>query len=460
MIPSRTAWRDALAKRSRVSVLVVGAGINGAGTFRDLALQGVDVALIDRGDFCSGASAAPSRLIHGGLKYLETGEFRLVAESAHERNRLLANAPHYVKPLRTAVPIHSWFGGIVPSIKRFLGRPATLNDRGIVITELGMILYDIFGRHQRSMPRHHLTLRRATRSRLPALRPDVIATATYYDARVTLPERLNLELITDTLRDCPEALACNYVALERREGHRLILKDTLSGERLTLEADLVINAGGAWIDGINQALGQPSRYMGGTKGSHLVLDHPELARQLDDGMVYFGTDDGRICLAYPLFDRVLVGSTDLVCPDPDSAQCTDEEERYMLEAMAELFPGLHFDSSQVCHRYSGVRPLPASDADQPGQVSRDHSIAEDALTDGPRVLSLIGGKWTTFRGFSEQACDRALTLLGRERRCSTRDLPIGGGRDYPAAKSLRERTAELEEGIASIRTSTTKRDVN
>ena len=137
-----------------LSVLVGGGGINGAGTFRDLALQGVDCLIVEKGDRCSGSSAAPSRLIHGGLKYLETGEFRLVAESARERNLLLRNAPHLGKPLPTVVPIHSAFGGIAPAISRFFGRKAKLADRGLLVVELGMALYDWLGRHHRTMPRH------------------------------------------------------------------------------------------------------------------------------------------------------------------------------------------------------------------------------------------------------------------------------------------------------------------
>ena len=159
----------------KVSVLIVGGGINGAGAFRDLALQGIDCLIVDKGDWCSGTSAAPSRLIHGGLKYLETGEFRLVAESTRERNLLLRNAPHLVKPLPTVVPIHSLFGGILPSVKRFLGLKAKLADRGLLIVELGLALYDLLGRKHRSMPRHSVALRRSTRRRFPAMAPDIRA---------------------------------------------------------------------------------------------------------------------------------------------------------------------------------------------------------------------------------------------------------------------------------------------
>lgn len=439
MTPSRAQRLDAFRQNERNTVLIVGAGINGAGLFRDLAHQGIKVALIDRGDFCSGTSAAPSRLIHGGLKYLETGEFRLVAESALERNLLLKNAPHYVKPLRTTLPITSWLGGIVPSIRRFLGQSVKISDRGVVITKLGMALYDFFGRHHRSMPTHKLALRRSSQASLPDIRRDVLATATYYDAAVSQPERLNFELIDDTLRESPHATAVNYLSLESRQGSRIELRDILTGNCFSLEADIVVNAGGAWIDRINSNLGLSTCYIGGTKGSHLILDNPRLCEQLGGRMVYFGTDDGRICLAYPYLGNVLVGSTDLPCSDPDEAVCEEDEVDYMLDAVQGLFPTLAVNKSQVLYRYCGVRPLPASDASEPGAVSRDHSIREDRLDDGPRLLSLVGGKWTTFRGFSEEATDRVLELLSSPRRANTRELPIGGGKNYP--KSIEERDA-------------------
>src|SRR5579864_4332070 len=144
VLQKRDAALEDLKENPRTQVLVIGGGINGAAVFRDLALQGVDCFLVDKGDWCGGTSAAPSRLIHGGLKYLETGEFRLVAESTRERNLLLKNAPHFVHPLPTVLPITSYFGGIIPSIRRFFGLRAELTDRGLFIAEVGMALYDLF----------------------------------------------------------------------------------------------------------------------------------------------------------------------------------------------------------------------------------------------------------------------------------------------------------------------------
>lgn len=420
------------------AVVILGGGINGAGLFRDLSLQGVDCLLVDAGDFCSGASAGPSRLIHGGIKYLESGEFRLVRQSTLERNLLLKNAAHYVKPIETVLPIRSWFGGILPSIIRFFGGKAKLNDRGTFITKLGLEMFDFYGRNHRVMPRHNIALRAATARAFPDIAPDIAATATYYDARITHAERLGLELLLDGMNENPGSLALNHVALESAEGGSLVLRDALTGEAFHVTADAVVNAGGAWIDRVNAGLGLATRYIGGNKGSHLILDNPRLHDALAGKMIYFGVSDGRIGLLYPFMGRVLVGSTDIPNENPDTAVCEDAERDYMLSTLREVFPGIPVGPEQIVYTYCGVRPLPRSQGLDPGAVSRDHSIATDTLpgTAVP-VYSLIGGKWTTFRGFAEEAADKVLAALGRTRRASTALRPIGGGKDFPRNEAER-----------------------
>ncbi len=413
-------------------VLILGGGVNGAGVFRDLCLQGVKCLMADVDDFCAGASAAPSRLIHGGIKYLETGEFRLVAQSTLERNLLLRNAPHYVKPIVTVLPMRSWLGGVAPSVIRFFGGQAKLRDRGLLICKLGLELFDYFGRRRRVMPRHSVKLTRATRRAFPDMAQDIIATASYFDARVTHAERLGLELALDGMAANPQSLAINHCGVTGRQGGMVELTDHVSGAKHLVAARVILNAGGAWIDRVNAALGLKTRYIGGAKGSHLILDNPALLRALDGKLIYFGASDGRVGLLYPFFGRVLIGSTDVPIDDPDLAVCDDSERDYMLAIVREVFPHLAITADQVRYSYCGVRPLPRSSAADKGAVSRDHSIAEDRLPEsGAPVLSLIGGKWTTFRGFAEEAADRALSALGRARLRSTQNEPIGGGRDYP-----------------------------
>ncbi len=426
--------------KRRYDAVIIGAGVNGAGVFRDLCLQGVNCLLVDSGDFCAGASAAPSRLIHGGIKYLETGEFRLVAQSTLERNLLLCNAPHYVKPIETVLPFRSWFGGIAPSAIRFFGGKVKLRDRGVLISKVGLELFDWFGRRRRVLPRHSLALRSAVRKTFPDMADDIIATATYFDARVTHAERLGLELVLDGLAANPRSLAINHCAAAGHRGGSIEFRDRIGDSSFFVTADVIVNAAGAWIDRVNAALGVKSKYIGGAKGSHLILDNPALLKALDGKMVYFGASDGRVGLLYPFFGHVLVGSTDVPIADPDLAFCEDSERDYMLEIVREVFPRLPIASDQVKYAYCGVRPLPKSDAADPGGVSRDHLIAEDRFADSSApICSLIGGKWTTFRGFAGEAADRVLAALHRPRVCSTENAPIGGGSDFPQSAAETER---------------------
>ena len=421
-------------------VVILGGGINGCGTFRDLCAQGVTCLLIERDDFCAGASAASSRLMHGGLKYLETGEFRLVRESATERNMLLHTAPHYVTALPCIVPVRSYFGGILGSIARFLRINAPLNDRGLAITALGLALYDFYGRRFRALPRHKILTARRLRREMPDLDPTLKGAGLYYEAQISHAERLGLELVLDGEALHPASHAVNHATLlGAADG---VIRYRTKGRDRAARARVVVNAGGAWIDKINASLGIASQHIGGSRGAHIVVRNPALSAALQGRMVYFGTADGRVNLIYPLGQNVLIGATDIATPDPDTATCTPAEADYLRAAVADIFPALPVTDDQIVYRFSGVRPLPRSDAATIGAVTRDHSITTDTL---PRssipVLCLIGGKWTTFRGFSEQATDAVLAHLGQPRQRSTAGLPIGGGRDFP--QSAAEKTVFL-----------------
>ncbi len=420
-------------RTSHYSVLIIGAGINGCGTFWDLCLQGVDCLLIDRVDVCSGASAAPSRLIHGGIKYLETHEFRLVRESAMERNRLLNNAPHYVKALEVVFPANSWLGGLLDALLGYIGFKARVKERGALLIEIGLRIYDFYNRKVKALPDHRFLGKKKLREQFPAISQNAVAAGLYYEGRVTHAERLSLELVLDGLAAQPRSALRTYTeVLEKPNKGTFTLKDLVTGEMHDVTADVVINASGAWIDKVNEDLGINSRYMGGSRGAHLIVKHEGLLQATQGRMMYFGCKDGRFNLFYPFFGNVLVGSTDIAQHDPDLAHCSAEETDYLLSVVSEVFPNIKLTRDDVISTYSGVRPLPRANGKDIGDVSRDHSIGHDELsgTNIP-VLSLIGGKWTTFRAFSEQTCDAVLKLIGRTRSLSTVDLPIGGGRDYP-----------------------------
>ena len=418
-------------------VIILGAGINGCGTYRDLCAQGLRCLLIEREDFCAGASAASSRLMHGGLKYLETGEFRLVRESLTERNMLLATAPHLVHPLECVVPVRSFFGGIIGSVARFLGIKAKLSDRGFLITALGLTLYDIYGRNLRQTPRHRMLGRRALHRQMPGLSADISGAGVYYEGHITHAERLGLELVLDAEAQNKGSRSVTHAELLGAEAG--VIRYRSDGSEARARAKVIINAGGAWIDRIKTQLGISSSLMGGSRGSHLVIDNPELLAALAGRMIYFGTADGRVNLIYPFAGKVLVGSTDIPNADPDAATCTDAEADYLCQAVAEVLPRIPIHADQIVQRFCGVRPLPRSEGKDIGAVTRDHSIVALALPDTTiPVLCLIGGKWTTFRGFSEQAADVVLRHLGATRKVSTAGMAIGGGLGMPRTAQGRD----------------------
>ncbi|MDQ0043003.1 glycerol-3-phosphate dehydrogenase/oxidase [Variovorax boronicumulans] len=442
-----SAWqlpfvRPASLADRHFSTVIVGAGINGVGVFRDLSLQRVDCLIVDKGDFGAGASSAPSRMIHGGLRYLENGSFSLVAEATRERNLLLRNAPHLVRPLKTVVPLANFFGGLMSSALKFFGRTPPQRTRGLLAVALGLRLYDILGRRQRVMPGHRI-------SRVPTndrglFRAAIRWTATFFDAWISHPEWLILELIGDACRDQPRSAAANYCRVMGCAGNILTLRDELTGALVRVTADTVVNATGAWLDRSAAVLGGAGPRVMGTKGSHLVLDHPALRDALDGRMAYFEAVDGRVCIVYPFLDRVLVGSTDIPVEDPDQIVTEPAEVDYLIDVLREVFPNMAFGRDHVVYTYVGVRPLARSDADKPGQISRDHSVVVDppsATRDIP-IVGLVGGKWTTFRSLAEEATTEVLQLLGRSRTASTELLPIGGGADLPADAAATERFIE------------------
>ena len=431
---NRTDTLAALRDHPDVSVLIVGGGINGIATFRDLALNGVDVLLVDRADFCSGASAASSHMAHGGIRYLENGEFRLVREAVQERNRLIRNAPHLVEPLPTTIPIFRRFSGLLNAPLKFLGLLDRPSERGALVIKIGLMLYDAYTGRERVVPRHQFLDRRQSLALWPDLNPAVTHTATYFDGAILQPERLAAELLLDAENENGGARALNYVRLVGAVDAHVTLRDELSGSDYTIKPRLVVNAAGPWIDLANQTLGMQTRYIGGTKGSHLVLDHPQLRATIGDHEFFFENKDGRIVLIFPLFDRVLVGTSDISTDSPDDVACTEDEVDYFLQMIARVFPTIKVTREHIVFRFSGVRPLAAAKSRATGQIARDHEIQilPPERTGLPfPIYSLVGGKWTSFRAFSEQVTDTALAFLGSQRRSDTRNLPIGGGRGYP-----------------------------
>ena len=441
---ARAERLDLLRRKQRTQVLVVGGGINGISTFRELAMNGVDVVLVDKGDFMSGASSAPSRMIHGGLRYMENGEFALVRESLRERNLLLRNAPHLVSPLPTVIPLTDRFSGVAAAARRFLGGNVAPGGRGALIVKLGLMMYDLFAGKAAGMPRHRFLGRAETRRRWPGFPPGLVASAIYYDARISHPERLGIELILDT--EHVGGLALNHVGVEAVTESGAALRDALTGERFRLDADIVVNASGAWIDLVNGSIApNANRLIGGTKGSHIVIANDRLHDALGDAMVYFANDEGRVCILFAHLGNVLAGSTDISIDDPDSVRCEPDEVAYILASIRQVFADIEVGEDAILFRFAGVRPLPFSDGKVNANISRDHSCDWlESKAGAPRpVLNLVGGKWTTFRAFGAEAADLVMQRLGVARMTSTEHTRIGGGSDYPSEASRSDWIADF-----------------
>lgn len=415
--------------------VVIGGGINGIAAYRDLALQGLRVLLVERNDFSSGCSAAPSRMIHGGLRYLENGEFGLVAESLRERDALLTLAPHMVHPLPTTIPIFSVFSGLFNAAATFFGSGGKPASRGALAIKAGLTLYDFVTRKNRILPRHEFRSAGKTLQRWPGLTPAIRYSATYYDAWISQPERLALELLVDTAADAPQSLALNYAELIRT-GDEYCLRMEETEELLPVRPRIIVNATGAWIDETIGALAavpaakKEKPTVSGTKGSHLIIASDALLKALNGHMIFFENADNRVCILFPYLGRVLAGSTDIKVDRPERVRCEPEERDYILDAIRQVFPDIAIDHSDIVFSFSGIRPLPRSDAAFTGKISRSHFIHR--VAGDPPQLCMIGGKWTTFRAFGEQVSDEVLAFLGHKRLTGTMNRPVGGGRNFPA----------------------------
>ncbi len=197
---------------------------------------------------------------------------------------------------------------------------------------------------------------------------------------------------------------------------------------------------------------RPEPFVGGTKGSHLVLDHAALMRALNGHMIYFENVDGRVCILFPYLGRVLSAPPISAWTKPGNVRCEDEEVDYILKSLSYVFPGIAVRPDDIVYRYSGVRPLPRSETSFTGRISRDHFVAE--LPGAPPTLCLVGGKWTTFRAFGAQAADRALEILRMPRTVQTESRQIGGGAGFPADEAGRDAciaTLTAEFGVSPAR---------
>ena len=397
-----------------VDLLVIGGGITGAGIARDAALRGFRTALVDKGDFGAGTSSSSSRLIHGGIRYLEQGDLRLVLEASRERRVLLRIAPHLVRPLPFLFPVYR--GARLPAWK----------------LRAGMWLYDALAAF-RNVKGHRWLSPKQVRRIEPALRDrGLTGAALYYDAQ-TDDARLVLATVRSAAR--AGALVANYAevtSLLKPDGRVRggALRDVLSGETRVVRALVVVNAGGPWVDAIRR-LADPTALplLRLTKGAHVAVPRRRIGHE--HAVTLFSPIDGRVMFVLPWGDLSYVGTTDTDADTgPDAVRVTAGDVTYLLRSANAAFPEAHLAPNDVVSVWAALRPLLRDDRSAaPSQVSREHRVVESAQG----LITIAGGKLTTYRVMARDAVDRVAARLheldGRPvaPRPPTDRLPLPGG---------------------------------
>jgi glycerol-3-phosphate dehydrogenase len=388
-------------------VVIVGGGMAGAGAARDLALRGLSVALVDKGDFASATTSRSSKLIHGGLRYLELWDLGLVRESLTERERLGRLAPHLVRPLPFLVPIYRD------------------SSRGLIKVRIGLTLYDWLT-PGRTRERYRVLRAVDALSLEPCIRSDDLRGAGYYfDDLLLYPERLCLENVLSAARH--GARVFNYAQVEeiRRDAHGVPagvrVRDLLGGGVVTLGARVIVNASGPWVDELRAMGGvrdRGTRVLRRTKGIHCLLP------RMTERAIYHSTSDERMIFVIPWREFSLVGTTDTDFEgDLDRLHATRAEVEYLLGEVRRAVPDPRVDPREVLYTYAGVRPLSFEESGRASDVSRAHKVIEEA---GGRFLSITGTKLTCFRSLAEELGDRVSRLLGRPAPSRTAHLTLDG----------------------------------
>lgn len=411
-------------RASAYDVVVVGAGINGLGIARDAAQRGLKVVVLEQEDICSGVSAWSGRLAHGGLRYLEHRDFALVRESLRERERMIQLAPHLVKPLRLLMPLYAH------------------NRRPAWLIRLGMILYDILSFDKRTGG-HEMLNTEGTLRRFPGIGKDGLGgAAVFTEGQVEYAERLCVELAVAAAEDGAEIRLQARVEEPVLENGKVVgvrYRDLATGALHEVRASVVLNVAGPWIDRIFQrgAPKQP-RLNGGTKGSHLIVDPFPGAPK--DVVYYESKTDGRLVLVIPWMNRYMIGTTDLrFDDDPGEARCSISEMAYLLNEVNHLIPEAKLTPDDVLYTFSGVRPLPYAPGVVEAKIPRSH-VLHDHAPSMPGLVTVVGGKLTTFRQLSEDAVDDVFKRLGRPGPpCVTAKLPFPGA-VFDASSLRRELT--------------------
>lgn len=395
-------------------VLVVGGGITGAGVALDAASRGYRVVLVERADYASGTSSRSTKLVHGGLRYLPHWQLGLVREALHERERLRTLAPHLVSPLSFVVPLYR-------ETKRPLGIPipGPLRWATALGVGIGLSAYDLLSR---SDLRHHRLTAAQARAAFPGLRTDTLRAAFLYHDAATDDVRLTHAVLVTARRF--GTVTMNYVgviALAAGQPLRVTLKDRLSGASAIIETRHVVNAAGVWAESIASLGGAPEAFrIERSKGVHLVLDAPHAPQH---ALVIPETDDGRLAFAVPWRGRLILGTTDdPYAGDLDNPTVTAAEAAYLLDHFNRYLTE-PVDLGNVIGAYAGLRPLVRRGTSRTAALSRSHEVVDHANG----LVSIIGGKLTTYRQMAEDAVNVIVRRDGRRTASRTRTLVLDGG---------------------------------
>ncbi len=432
---SLTVQRNLLEIENQTfDVIVIGAGINGAGIARDAAMRGLKVLLMDKGDLASGTTSWSTRLIHGGLRYLEHGELGLVRESLRERERLLRIAPHLVKPLPMLIPIYE------------------KARRGKLVIRAGMIAYDLLS-FDKSLAHHRMLSRAEALTRSLGLNPEGLrGAAVYYDAQIEYAERLVFENALSASQHGAAILTyarVNKFIVENGEVRGVEFTDVLGDTVHVARAHVTVNVSGPWVDEVLAGTNhRTDQLICGTKGSHLVVD--EFPGAPADAVYVEAQVDGRPFFIIPWNGAYLIGTTDLPYGgNLDEVKADEAEIEYLLNETNRVIPQARLNRDAIRYTYSGVRPLPCRTASDPSSITRRHFIRDHA----PSLrgfASIVGGKLTTYRNLSEQTVDLIFKKLGRKQPvCRTADdvLPGASAEDMASFGEQLKAESNLPEAV-------------
>jgi glycerol-3-phosphate dehydrogenase len=384
-------------------LIIIGGGITGAGAARDAALRGLTCLLLEKDDFASGVTSKSTRLIHGGLRYLANFEVDLVAESLRERAILRKQAPHLIKPMPIIIPIYA-------------GDP-----HGRAVMSIGIHFYDLLS-HEKDIPHYFTSGTEKTLTFEPRLKREGLkGSALFYDHQIMMPERLVIDNVISARE--AGAVLLNHVRAEKIEetdrGVTVTARDTLTGTPYAFRSRVLINAAGPWVDSVRQAGGiDHKKIIFPTKGIHLVM--PKLSEQA----LFVTSRDGRMFFIIPLGAYSLIGTTDTKYGgDLNDVHADQDDVNYLINESRRILPGLDITREAILYTYAGIRPLAFSGTSE-SKISRKHRVIREGRNG--RIITIAGGKLTTYRNMAKDVIDAACKALGVRHECVTDKKPLAG----------------------------------